>query len=65
MITLQELELKRDGLVERLNKGEARIENARKGGEDVTEWEDYWIDLLRQYEITCNRIKELQRTSTI
>jgi hypothetical protein len=27
-------------------------------GEDVTAWEDFWIDLLHQYEAVCDKRKE-------
>jgi hypothetical protein len=37
-------------LERRLVDGYARIEEARMHGEDVTAWEDFWIDLLHQYE---------------
>ena len=53
------LEAKRDELVERLDKGSVRIEAARDQGKDVTEWEDYWISLLRQYEQICDKLKEI------
>jgi hypothetical protein len=34
----------------RLGDGYDRIEAARRSGRDVTQWEDFWLDLLRQYE---------------
>jgi len=37
-------------LERRLLDGYARIEGAIALGEDVTAWENFWIDLLRQYE---------------
>jgi hypothetical protein len=37
-------------LERRLVDGYARIDEARMHGEDVTAWEDFWIDLLHQYE---------------
>lgn len=37
-------------LERRLDDGYARIEHARQLGQDVTAWEDFWIDLLHQYE---------------
>lgn len=58
---IAELEMKRDELVERLDKGAARIEDARAKGKDVQEWEDYWIQLLRHYEQLCDKIRELSR----
>ncbi len=56
---VEKLEAKRDELVERLDKGAARIEDARSKGKDVSEWEDYWIQLLRQYEQICDKLHEL------
>ncbi len=50
---------KRETLVERLDVGAARIEEARTQGKDVTSWEDYWISLLRQYESLCDKLRDL------
>ena len=37
-------------LERRLDDGYRRIDSARLAGEDITAWEDFWIELLRQYE---------------
>ena len=37
-------------LERRLNDGYARIEAARAAGQDVADWESFWIELLHQYE---------------
>jgi len=58
---VEDLEARRDELVERLDTGAARIEEAREKGRDVHEWEDYWIHLLRQYEQTCDKLRELSK----
>ncbi len=58
--TLASLEAKRNELVDRLDKGADKIEEARKQGKNVEDWESYWISLLRQYEKLCDRIAELQ-----
>jgi hypothetical protein len=58
---IEELQTKRDELIERLDKGAARIEDARAKGKDVQEWEDYWIQLLRHYEQICDKLRELDR----
>ncbi|HEX2913793.1 MAG TPA: hypothetical protein VH186_23510 [Chloroflexia bacterium] len=50
---------KRDEYVERLDVGAAKIEEARGQGRDVTLWEDYWIQLLHQYEAVCDRLRDL------
>jgi hypothetical protein len=54
---------KRDAYVERLNTGAAKIEEARDQGQDVSLWEDYWIQLLHRYEAVCDTIRELQGVS--
>jgi hypothetical protein len=53
------LESKRDELIERLDRGAACIEEARAQGRDVSDWEDYWIQLLRNYEKVCDQLVEL------
>lgn len=58
---VEELEARRDQLVERLDTGAARIEEARAKGKDVREWEDYWIGLLRHYEQVCDKLREISR----
>jgi len=40
-------------LESRLEDGYARIEQAQARGEDVTAWEEFWIDLLREYEASA------------
>jgi Fic family protein len=42
-------------LEQRLSDGYERIEQARSRGEDITAWEEFWIDLLDQYEELCNQ----------
>ncbi len=53
------LEEKRDEYVERLDLGASKIETARMQGKDVTMWEDYWIQLLHQYEAVCDKLRDL------
>ena len=43
----------RDRLIERLELGDTRIREAQAAGEDVGSWEDFWIDLLHEYEQVC------------
>lgn len=45
-------------LERRLADGYARIEDARSRGQDVTAWEEFWIDLLHQYELTVDDFPE-------
>ena len=42
-----------EALEARLEDGYARIESAKATGIDVTAWEAFWLDLLRQYEVAC------------
>jgi uncharacterized coiled-coil DUF342 family protein len=51
---------KRAEYVKRLDDGAAKIEEARSQGKDVTSWEDYWLQLLRQYEAVCDKLRDLQ-----
>ena len=37
-------------LERRLEEGYLRIEEALRGGADVTAWEDFWLALLADYE---------------
>jgi|GEM_PF-2043950 len=53
------LELKRGELIERLDRGAACIEEARVQGKNVSDWEDYWIQLLRNYEKVCDQLAAL------
>ncbi|MDQ3043986.1 MAG: hypothetical protein M3R06_02370 [Chloroflexota bacterium] len=41
---------RRNALGERLEDGYQRIEEAIAEGRDVREWEDFWIQLLGEYE---------------
>jgi hypothetical protein len=45
-------------LERRLDDGYARIEQALAQGEDVTAWEDFWIELLHQYESAVDCMPE-------
>lgn len=54
------LEEKKKEYEERLTIGADKIEEARGQGKDVTSWEDYWIQLLRQFEAVCDKLTELK-----
>ena len=41
-------------LEERLNNGWDVIEKRKAMGQDVTKLEDFWIDLLHEYEAACD-----------
>jgi hypothetical protein len=55
-----DLRQRQERLVERLDTGAALIEEKRSKGEDVTQWEDFWIQLLREYEDVCEQLHELE-----
>lgn len=57
---LKTLRAKKEEYIERLDIGAAKIEEARAQGKDVHTWEDYWIQLLRQYEAVCDRVRDLE-----
>lgn len=57
--TITRLFEKRAEYVQRLDIGAAKIEEARSQGRDVTLWEDYWIQLLRQYEAVCDKMRDI------
>jgi hypothetical protein len=52
------LERKRELLARRLDDGYRRIDQAVATGADVTAWETFWIDLLREYEAVCDELGE-------
>ena len=45
-------------LARRLEAGYAYIDGMIAAGEDLTKLEDFWIDLLRQYEAVCEGLAE-------
>jgi len=47
---LARIDDRREVLRRRLDDGYDRIELALSDGQDVSQWESFWIDLLRQYE---------------
>lgn len=49
-----EREDRRNLLERRLEDGYRRIDEAVAAGEDVAEWERFWIKLLREYESICD-----------
>ncbi len=56
---LAELEARRDNLIDRLDMGAVRIQEARVEGKEVSSWEDFWLQLLRSYEQVCDEIRDL------
>ena len=47
---------RREVLERRLDDGFQRIEQALRDGTDVAAWEDFWVQLLREYEAVCNEL---------
>lgn len=49
---------RRKALERRLEDGYQRIEQALGNGEDVRAWEDFWLQLLAEYESVCGDLRE-------
>jgi hypothetical protein len=47
---------RREALERRLEDGYERIEQALDDGADVAAWEDFWLQLLRDYEVVCDEL---------
>jgi len=45
-------------LTRRLDNGYAYVDRMIAAGEDVTRLEEFWIQLLRQYEAVCEGLAE-------
>lgn len=58
---IAQLEAKRDEWHDRLDVGAAKIEEHRGYGKNVTDWENYWLKLLREYEGFEDQIRALYR----
>jgi len=58
---IEELQCKIQSLTARLEKGSAMIEAARELGmqEQLLEYETFWIGLLREYELACDKLQVL------
>jgi hypothetical protein len=50
------LDSRRESLERRLEDGYERIDEASFSGTDVTEWESFWIRLLRESEDVCREL---------
>ncbi|NWJ96698.1 MAG: hypothetical protein HXX20_13075 [Chloroflexi bacterium] len=55
-----EVEAKATELVRRLDLGAQRIEEANKNGKDTTDWENFWISLLFEYNDLLGEIEKLR-----
>jgi transposase len=47
-----------DVLRQRLESGYERIELARQSGIDTRTWEDFWVNLLHEYEAVCDELDQ-------
>lgn len=45
-----------DELEARLWAGDRRIQEAEAAGQDVRTWEDFWLQLLQEYEAACREL---------
>lgn len=57
---LESATARREALEKRLDDGYLRLDEAALAGKDITEWETFWIRLLREYEGLC---RELDRAA--
>ncbi len=57
VVTLETLDEQRATLERRLSEGYVRIEEALEAGQDVSNWERFWIELLHQYEVVCAQME--------
>jgi hypothetical protein len=51
-----ELEERRDLLRNRLEDGWTRLDEAEAAGQHRPEWDDFWLQLLAEYEAICRQI---------
>ena len=52
-----EIRSRRERLERRLDDGFLRIEQALLDGADVSAWEEFWVQLLREYEAVCDDLR--------
>lgn len=55
-VDVADLERRRQALYLRLEDGYQRIEHALQAGHDVTRWEEFWVQLLAEYESICDTL---------
>ena len=56
-VVTESLDQQRATLESRLSEGYLRIEEALEAGQDVSNWERFWIELLHQYEDVCAQLR--------
>jgi hypothetical protein len=47
-----------DVLRRRLDAGYERIELAKRSGVDTRTWEEFWVNLLHEYEAVCDELEQ-------
>jgi len=57
VVPREELVARRAAVARRLDDGYHRIDQALVSGEDITAWEDFWIELLSQYETLSDEVE--------
>jgi hypothetical protein len=60
---IAELRAKQANLVTRLDAGAEKIENGKFSGvnpKTIEGWEDFWMNLLQEYEDVCVQIHHLE-----
>jgi phage host-nuclease inhibitor protein Gam len=62
-VSLDDLRRQKARLETRLEDGWNRINEGEAQGRDVTPWEDFWLDLLKEYEAVCDAMVD-QNTRT-
>lgn len=60
MTDLQRLYHERDELEHRMDVGANAINEARKAGRNVADWEDHWEKMRLDYGKLCDRIARLE-----
>lgn len=57
-IRIDQLNLRKRTLEQRLEDGDRRIEEGALLGQDVRAWEDFWLTLLAEYESICDELDQ-------
>lgn len=54
----------RDKLIDRLDIGAIKINQARNEGKDVSSWEDLWLELYQRYNDISDQLAAMHNTTT-
>lgn len=55
------MEERRDNLYQRLENGYQKIDRALAEGKDIAALEDFWLELLNEYERVCDELSQAGR----